>query len=113
MRLLYKILLLNIKEIVLFELSHPKKRNKFIDNLNHRWEEFLDMRKLQAIPKEKTDNYEYVKAVLSLNDNELCYTLSNYLEPDDQFSTFTDAYYDCYGKELASLIMGNATIFNY
>ena len=93
------------RERVQYELSHPKKRAKFIDNLNHRWEDFFDMRKLYPIDKKYIDSYEHVKEMLRLKDDEPCYVLSNYGSADDKILPFINAYHECYGEGLASLII--------
>lgn len=86
-----------------FELKGLKKRGKFINRLNHSWDEILDMRFISKIPS-VIDEYEYVKKELKIKDADLCYVISNYDDVDGQVFEFTKAFKKIYGRGLGSII---------
>ncbi len=71
------------RERCFLELTNPKKRNKFTDRLNHKWESVIEMRLLTKIEKGQ-DYADRIKELSKFKDNELCYVISNYNEFDDK-----------------------------
>jgi hypothetical protein len=87
-----------------FELTNPKKRNKFTDRLNHQWDTILDIRRLIAIGK-KEDRADFIQKLLGFKDDEICYVISNYSTFDDKFMPFNEIFPQIYGAGLGSIIL--------
>ncbi len=96
------------RERCLFELNHPRKRDKFINRLNHDWAAIFDMRKLVSIPKHVKDNYNFIKAQLKIAGNDLCYAVSNYADLDGCEIPFEQVFDKSYGRGLATLLIVSA-----
>jgi hypothetical protein len=79
------------RDRVEFQLSNPRKRNQFIQKLNHSYAEVLDMRKLKTLPNTR-DDFEYIKNELGIQDQDHCYMTSNYDDIDDCFLEFETAF---------------------
>jgi hypothetical protein len=90
-----------------FLLKDLKKRARFTDRLNHQWDKILDMRFIKKIPS-GTSDYEFTKRELKINDNELCYIISNYDDIDGQLIEFNDAFEKVYGRGFGSLIINTS-----
>ena len=90
-----------------FELKNPKKRAKFTDKLNHKWDKVLDMRYVFRIPS-GVDDYEFAKKELKISDNELCYVISNYPDIDGQTTEFKKAFDEVYGQGFGSIIINGS-----
>lgn len=90
-----------------FELKNEKKRSKFTDRLNHKWDTVLDMRFIQRVPSGVND-YEFIKKELKLKDNELCYVISNHDDIDGQTIEFEKAFVKAYGRGFGSLIINSS-----
>ncbi|HLP54787.1 MAG TPA: hypothetical protein VK151_07150 [Fluviicola sp.] len=86
------------------ELTNPKKRGKFTDKLNHKWDTILDMRCLVKIDK-TNDSPGNIQKILKLRDNDLCYIISNYDDVDDQLIPFKNAFDRIYSRGLGTLLM--------
>lgn len=86
------------------QLKDNKKRVKFTDRLNHKWDTILDMRYITKIPSGVND-YDFVKKELKIKDNELCYVISNHDDIDGQISEFDKAFDKVYGRGFGSLII--------
>lgn len=90
-----------------FELTNPKKRNKFVDRLNHKWESVLDMRLLTKVEKDQ-DYSEKIKQLLKFKDDELCYVISSYEEYDDKVIPFTEVFKEIYARGFATLLINTS-----
>ena len=86
------------------ELKNEKKRSKFTDRLNHKWNTVLDMRFVTKIPSGVND-YEFTKKELKIRDNELCYVISNYEDIDGKMDEFCKAFGKVYGRGFGSLVI--------
>lgn len=92
------------RERCLLELTNPKKRNDFINRLNHRWESIFDMRFLNKLHKSE-DNPEAIQRILKFKDFDQCYVISNYGEFDDRIMHFREAFDELYTRGFGSLII--------
>ena len=92
------------KERSLFELNDAKKRSSFINKLNHKWDGLFDIKKLTKLYKNSND-FNRVKDFLKIDDNDLCYVISNYDDIDDKFLDFQQAFTMSYGRGFATLIV--------
>ena len=86
------------------ELKSDKKRIKFTDRLNHKWDTILDMSFVTKIPVGVNDS-EFTKKELKIKDNELCYLISNHDEIDGKTEEFDKAFDKVYGRGFGSLII--------
>ncbi len=89
------------------QLKDFKKRVKFTDRLNHKWDTVLDMRFVSRIPSGVID-YDFVKKELKMNDNELCYIISNHSEIDGHIDNFKSAFDKVYGRSFGSLVINES-----
>jgi hypothetical protein len=92
------------KERCYFELTNPKKRNKFTDRLNHKWDTVLNMKHLTQIGK-NSDFAGGIQNLLEFKDNELCYVISNYYAIDDQLISFKDIFGRTYACGLGTILI--------
>jgi hypothetical protein len=95
------------RERIEFELKNAKKRVRFTDRLNHKWETVLDMKFVTKIPSGVID-YEYAKKELKINENEICYVISNHDDMDGQSEEFQKAFNKVYGRGFGSLIINSS-----
>lgn len=86
------------------ELRNEKRRSKFTDRLNHKWDTVLDMRFVTKIPSGVND-YEFTKKELKIKDNDLCYVISNYDDIDGVTEEFSNAFDKVYGRGFGSLVI--------
>jgi hypothetical protein len=86
------------------ELKNEKKRSKFTDRLNHKWDTVLDMRFLTKIPS-GVDDYGFAKKELKIKHDELCYVISNHDHLDGKTDEFSKAFDKVYGRGFGSLII--------
>ena len=86
------------------ELRSEKKRSRFTNRLNHKWDTVLDMRFVTKIPPGVND-YEFVKNELKIKDDEMCYVISNYDDVDGTTDEFRKAFDKVYGRGFASLVI--------
>jgi hypothetical protein len=87
-----------------FELKNIKKRAKFTDRLNHKWDTILDMRFVTKIPSGVND-YEFIKKELKIKDSELCYLISNHGDIDGETEEFSKAFDKVYGRGFGSIVI--------
>ena len=92
------------RERIEFELKNDKKRGRFTDKLNHKWDTLLDMRFVTKIPAGEND-YEFAMKELKINDNDLCYVISNHDDIDGETAKFTEAFNKVYGRGFGSLVI--------
>lgn len=73
-------------------LLNAKKRYRFTDKLNHRWDDLIDMRYLIQLPH----NYSYniIINLLDIHEEELYYVISDISEYDDVVLPFRQAFYN-------------------
>lgn len=93
------------RERVDLHLKDPRKRVKFTDLLNHKWDTVLDMRRFVKIPAGNADNYEFVKRELKITDKDLCYVISNHDEIDGEMTDFKTAFRTTYGRGFGSIVI--------
>ncbi len=86
------------------ELTNSKKRNKFVDRLNHKWGTVLNMKYLAQIDKSK-DNAIEIQKLLNLKDNDICYVISNYSDFDDKLLPFKEVFNNIYSKGFATILI--------
>ena len=89
------------------ELSDPRKRTKFTDRLNHKWDTTLDMPRLIAIDK-KADQADVIQKLLGFRDDETCYVISNYSALDNKVMRFDEVFPQIYGAGFGTIVL-NAT----
>lgn len=92
------------RERCLLNLLNKKKRSKFTDLLNHRWDSVLDMRCFIPVDNEK-DNIDSAKKWLHLEGDELCYIISDISELDDIILPFKSAYEAAQLADFGTLII--------
>jgi hypothetical protein len=95
------------RERIDFELKNDKKRTKFTDRLNHKWDTVLDMRFVTKIPSGVID-YEFAKKELKIKADELCYVVSNHDDIDGQIDEFEKVFDKVYGRGFGSLIINSS-----
>ena len=88
-------------------LNDPRKRVKFTDRLNHKWDTILDMRFISKIPA-ATNDLEFTKKELKISENELCYMISNHNDIDGKIMEFGEAFKNVYGRGFGSLIINSS-----
>ncbi len=89
------------------ELKNVRKRSRFTDKLNHKWDTVLDMRYVFKIPSGLND-YEFTKKELNISDSEICYIISNYDDIDGQIKEFKYAFDLVYGRGFGSIIINGS-----
>ena len=89
------------------ELKDSKKRIKFTDRLNHKWNTVLDMRCILKIPSGVVD-HDFITKNLNIKEGELWYIISNYDEIDGQITEFNIAFDKVYGRGFGSLIVSRS-----
>jgi hypothetical protein len=89
------------------QLKDSKKRGKFTDKLNHKWDTVLDMRYIFKIPSGVND-YEYVKKELKIKDDDKFYIISNHADIDGQMNDFNIAFDKVYGRGFGSIIINTS-----
>ncbi|MBA4056927.1 MAG: hypothetical protein C0490_19590 [Marivirga sp.] len=99
-----KFILEDRRERVDFELRDIKKRDLFIDRLNHTYDKVLDMKYFQRLDP-KLENPELIQKEIKLRDTDFCYVISHYSEFDDKIIDFKTAFDGIYGKGFGSLII--------
>jgi hypothetical protein len=72
-----------------FQLKNIKKRSGFVDRLNHKWADLLDMRYLE----------------LNIKNNDSCYIISNFDDIDNKVMDFKIAFESVYGRGFGSIIV--------
>lgn len=94
------------------ELTNPKKRNKFIDRLNHKWNTVLNMKYLVQIDKSE-DTANDIQKLLNVKDNDICYVISNYGDYDDKFLPFKEVFKEVYSRGFGTILINKTadTIF--
>lgn len=92
------------RERSFFELTHPKKRNKFTDRLNHNWDAVLNMKHLTKIEKQ-FDDAASIQRLLKFEDTELCYVISNYSGFDDRIMPFGEVFPEIYSYGFATILI--------
>ena len=97
----------NKRERVYFEMTNSKRRKLFVNRLNHSWDNIFEMKHLKQVDKEN-DSPEYVKKLLNIKGNDLCYVISNNIEYDDKFFAFDEIFIDIYWEGWASVIINIA-----
>jgi len=91
-------------ERTIFELSESKKRHKFINRLNHRWDAILKMKLLTEISV-LNDDSDTIQELLKFGSDDLCYVISNYGEYDDKILPFGVVFNKIYAAGLATLLV--------
>jgi hypothetical protein len=86
------------------QLIDPKKRHKFTDWLNHRWDTVLNMKKLAAIGP-NNDHPAGIQQLLQFGRRDLCYTISNYSQFDDQCLSFQEIFDQIYAQGMGTILL--------
>ena len=86
------------------ELTNPKKRNKFTDRLNHKWDTILNMKYLVQIDKTK-DNTLDIQKLLNFKDNDICYAISNYGDYDGKLLPFKEVFNEVYSRGFGTILI--------
>jgi hypothetical protein len=86
------------------ELMHAKKRVKFTNRLNHRWDTVLDMRQLVPISP-ADDNPEGIQRLLNFKDQDHCYVISNYGAFDDKVYAYQEIFGQIYAYGLGTILL--------
>ena len=97
----------DLRERSQLELRDNKKRIKFADRLNHKWDTILDMRYISKIPSGVIDHV-FITKNLTIKDGELWYVISNYDDIDGQITEFNIAFDKVYGRGFGSLIVSQS-----
>lgn len=90
-----------------FELLDPKKRAKFINNLNHKSFTFLNSKKFKKIEKE-FDNLLEIEKNINFKKQEFYYVISNHNKFDDKCIKLQDFFSEIYWFGLATLVINNS-----
>ena len=91
------------RERCLTQLTNDKSRQKFTDNLNHRWDNILNMKLLYEL-QENQHCFSQVQQILKIAGAEMCYIISNE-KSDNTFLPFIDAFEKTNSASLGSLLM--------
>lgn len=92
------------KERCYAQLTNPKKRKKFTDCLNHKWNSVLNIELLTLINKE-LNNPKEIQKIIGFKDNELCYVISDHSKYDDNFFSFDEIFSEIYGYGFATILI--------
>lgn len=103
----YNFVLKDKKERCYLELTNPKKRNKFTDRLNHKWDTILNMKYLTQVSKD-LDFADGIQQLLKFRNKELCYVISDYSDFDDQIIPFQDIFQKIYCRGFATLLINTS-----
>ena len=100
------------RETCYLELINTKKRNKFVNKLNHKWDTVLDVKYLVQIHKSE-DIANEIQKLLNFKDSDICYVISNYGDYDDKFLPFKEVFNAVYSRGLGTILMNKTsdTIF--
>jgi hypothetical protein len=86
------------------QLVDPKKRRKFTDQLNHRWDTVLRMQHLVQIAS-SDDHADRIQRLLGFGSQDRCYVISNYSRLDDQFFPFQEIFEHIYAQGLGTILL--------
>ncbi len=74
----------------LIELNNIKRRSKFASRINHGWTDIFNERLFQPTPK-NIHNAEVLINYVPINENTLCYVISNFKGEDGEIVSFKKA----------------------
>lgn len=94
----------NKRERVYFELTNLKKRNEFLNKLNHNSLDLFDNKKLNLVPKSGNVK-NYIVENLNIDVKDLCLIISNYDYLDNQTMSFEKAFEMCNGLGFSTLLV--------
>lgn len=96
------------RERCYLELTNSKKRNKFMDRLNHKWDTVLNMKYLVQIDTSE-DTANDIQKLLNFKDNDICY-YGNY---DGKFLPFKEVFNEVYSRGFGTILINKTadTIF--
>jgi hypothetical protein len=86
------------------QLIDPKKRRKFTDRLNHRWNSVLRMQHLVQIGS-ADDHADRIQQLLHVSPQDRCYVISNYSRFDDQFFPFQAIFGQIYAQGMGTILL--------
>ena len=86
------------------QLIDPKKRPKFTDLLNHRWDSVLRMQHVVQIGS-SDDRAERIQQLLGFGLRDRCYVICNYSRLDDRFYPFQEIFDQIYAKGLGTILL--------
>ncbi len=89
------------------QLMNVKKRQKFTDELNHSWDTIFNMKLLTELEKNQ-DDYDKLRLLLKLKDDELCYLISDVGEYDDKFLPFKEAFKQIDAASFGTILINKA-----
>ena len=86
------------------QLIDPKKRRKFTDRLNHRWDNILRMQHLAQISS-SDDHADRIRQLLQFGPQDQCYVISDYSRLDDRFFPFQEIFDQIYGQDSGTILL--------
>lgn len=86
------------------QLTELKKRRKFTDRLNHRWDSILRMDCLVQI-RSSDDDSKSIQRLLNFRDLDPCYIISNYGLYDDKIFSFQEIFEQIYARGFATILL--------
>jgi hypothetical protein len=86
------------------QLTDDKKRRKFTDLLNHRWDSILRMDRLFQI-RSSEDDSKSIQRLLNFGDQDPCYIISNYSLYDDKIFSFQEIFDQIYARGFATILI--------
>ena len=93
----------NKRERSYFELKNQKKRKKFVDRLNHNWNDIFEMKHLKEIVQ--SNDVENIKKQLKFREGDICYVISNYVEYDNKYFSFNEILEKIYWGGLGTILL--------
>jgi hypothetical protein len=89
------------------QLMDVKKRRKFTDRLNHRWDSIFRMDRFVQIPSSDDDGNS-IQRLLNFRDQDLCYVISNYSLYDNKVLPFQEIFDQIYAQGLGTILLNLA-----
>lgn len=86
------------------QLTDVKKRHKFTDRLNHRWDSILRMDRLVQI-RSSDDDSKSIQRLLNFRDQDPCYIISNYGLYDDKIFSFQEIFDQIYARGFGTILL--------
>ena len=86
------------------QLIDPKKRGKFTDRLNHRWNSVLRMQHLVQIAS-SDDHADRIRQLLQFGLQDRCYVICHYGRLDNRIFPFQEIFDQIYGQGLGTILL--------
>lgn len=95
------------RERILFELNSRKKRNAFINRLNHEVTDIFEIKKLRLLNKSTAT--AAIENMLNIKDTDLCYVICHDDNFDDKVANFNTTLSTLRGNGLGFVLIKIST----